>query len=256
MRRWTDKTKLFFSCVSLQNDCCRRIWQWPKWRSLHSVVYCQNTYRKLLGQESQRNRRSVILFCKPQIRGTIWKQIDQFSLQCCDHWKNDIRLFWEETVCTSTRATISYAACLMVTLLHYTLNFRFFFHFFYFFLFIFCQTPSYCINSYFTATSEDGSTVLLLKKDLRKKSMASKPTGKRKIIDKNTFIEAQSMMHVCRATKCLVVFMDPSNHLNYALHEIDYDEVFFQTKMADKLTDFFENFIWKKVSTDDIHVKV
>lgn len=86
--------------------------------------------------------------------------------------------------------------------------------------------------------------------------MVSKSTTKKQTVDKNTFIEAQTMMHVCDASKCLIAFININNHSDYVLHEIDCDEDFFQTWLSEKITKFFENYIFKTVSVNGFDVKV
>ncbi|XP_062700712.1 uncharacterized protein LOC115253741 isoform X2 [Aedes albopictus] len=108
------------------------------------------------------------------------------------------------------------------------------------------------------AVSDDGSTVLLIKRNHRKaiKEAVRKTKGKKPMVDRATFIEAQAMMHICDATKCVVVMLDSNHQTDYLLHELAYDDTFFKARLIAKITEFFETFISVKVSTNELNVKI
>lgn len=100
--------------------------------------------------------------------------------------------------------------------------------------------------------------MLLIRKDNNKtkKKPPAKSTIKKKSVDRNTCIEAQAMMHICNASKCLIAFIDANNHSALKLHEVDREEGFFEARLSEKIGAFFENYILQKVSANKLTVKV
>lgn len=58
-------------------------------------------------------------------------------------------------------------------------------------------------------------------------------------VNKNINMEAQAMMHTCKATKCIIFLVNPNDHADYVIQEIEYDNNFFVTCISDKLCSFF-----------------
>lgn len=118
----------------------------------------------------------------------------------------------------------------------------------------------------FSAVSEDGCTILLLRKKDCKGTMmdvASKrgstlgcklQNGVLKL-DKNAMLEAQSAMHVCNVQKCLMLFVNSGNHIDYLTVTVDYDHNFFMHNVQEKLMSFFENYLAKMVFQKNISIK-
>lgn len=92
-----------------------------------------------------------------------------------------------------------------------------------------------------------------MKKKENKKVPESKKTDVP--INKNINIEAQAMMHTCKAMKCIIFFVNPNDHTDYVLQEIAYDNDYFVTRISEKLTSFFETYVAKTVFKNAITVK-
>lgn len=155
---------------------------------------------------------------------------------------------WVVAECLSTVATATCVVCLTVR-----------------FTFFFCE---YKLLNYFlfVAVSDDGLTILLVrKKDIKETILEQASTSKgvlgckikdgRVILDKNTHIEAQIAMHVCGATKLLFCFVNTNDHNDYLLEEVDFESTFFVTNVEEKLTSFLENVLLPKVHEKDVPIK-
>lgn len=118
----------------------------------------------------------------------------------------------------------------------------------------------------YLAVSEDGTAILLIRKKECKSAIteiASKPKNYLDCnikaveirIENNTCIETQAAMHVCNVTKCVIVFVNAGNHTDYLIHELEYDDVFYRSKVQGKLTNFSEHYFAKSVFLKNTTIK-
>lgn len=116
------------------------------------------------------------------------------------------------------------------------------------------------------AISEDGTTALLIKKSESKESVSTtirKPSNKfgcrmkdgNLTICKSLQIEVQSLLHTCKISKCLICFVNSSNHTDNVQTMVEYDDDYFQKHVSKKLSDFFEQFLSKKVFDNSVSIK-
>lgn len=119
----------------------------------------------------------------------------------------------------------------------------------------------------FTAISKDNSSLLIVKKkDVKGKLIERVLTMKASIgfkikdgnivVDKNIILEAQASMHVCKVSKCIILFVNGNDHTDYVMNEVIRDQSYFETKIEQKVQSFFEEFVLKNVIHDDISIKV
>lgn len=118
----------------------------------------------------------------------------------------------------------------------------------------------------FTAVSQDGSSILLIKKkDIKgtiwdhlsksKNGFGCSVKNGNIVLEKSIKIETQTAMHICNIHTCFLFFANSRDHTDYVLHEVEYENLFFENTVHGKITDFFENYLITKVCQDDIPVK-
>ncbi|XP_062533778.1 uncharacterized protein LOC134202799 [Armigeres subalbatus] len=116
------------------------------------------------------------------------------------------------------------------------------------------------------AISEDGTTVLLIKKHDTKETVlktiqkCSNKFGCRMkdgklVIGKNLNIEVQSLLHTAKIKKCLICFVNGSDHMDNIQSMVEYDDDFFQKHVVEKIAEFFKLFLSKKVVENAIDIK-
>lgn len=75
------------------------------------------------------------------------------------------------------------------------------------------------------------------------------------VIGKNLNIEVQSLLHTAKIKKCLICFVNGSDHMDNIQSMVEYDDDFFQKHVVEKIAEFFKLFLSKKVVENAIDIK-
>lgn len=124
----------------------------------------------------------------------------------------------------------------------------------------------FILLSCFSAVSDTTGEILLVKKKAVQgliKDHASKATGgigcKIKdgevVLDRKTFCEAQTALHVCNLGKAVCLFVNSNNLHDFFTKEVVKDDSYFSEKVENKIVKFFDQFLSLKVVEDDTFIK-
>lgn len=129
---------------------------------------------------------------------------------------------------------------------------------------------SFCI-SIFTGLSEDGTTVLIVKrkelqnmkrKFLRIREAANSTAGfgfrsnnDHICVDKKHFSEAQITMTVTKTVVCYMVFVNGGNPHDIEVARIPKESTFFADKVEGDVTDFFNTYFIQQLVLKNIPIK-
>lgn len=75
------------------------------------------------------------------------------------------------------------------------------------------------------------------------------------VLDTKTLTEMQIALHITKATKVMLLFVNSNNLKDFIVETIPFDSNYFESKIEKKLKNFFENFLILQVLKQDITIK-
>uniref|UniRef100_A0A8D8GUB1 (northern house mosquito) hypothetical protein n=1 Tax=Culex pipiens TaxID=7175 RepID=A0A8D8GUB1_CULPI len=108
-----------------------------------------------------------------------------------------------------------------------------------------CHTYLCCAPD---AISDDDKTILIIRKLPETKFDPISP-------NKNSEVEAQTSLHACSASKCIIYYINGTRNTPIGYHIVNRDNEFFSDQIKSKLESFFEEHIIQHVFSQNMEIK-